>query len=366
MFNPVSFLKALDDEKDFFRPLEYSLVVAGVTLRTSNPIARGLFNIYRCLLIMHVCLWFERLRYWISDSERKTEMIGSIAFLCELTVVLIRVGITYRYLNTIRNVQQFLRQRFDDYRNPDRNRSYRKIRLVVVMLIVSYVSVLLMQLFFGVLEEPFFVAPPHLLQQRFLATWFKYRIHVTFDAIFTSIFTANLTIINSYLIAFDVEVKQTSTAYKKLTQKVDEIVKQNIINSSELTFKQRKMSKELRFITVLKQELFIVIKSHIDLMDQLHDLKKFLNLTFMCMFYTQIVVSGCLLFFITLDKLTLLAVAMLSYGFTGMLECFWYCQLTNNLSESRLEMRYTLRTGPIGFTITRQFRQTIERFATPY
>ncbi|XP_055541629.1 uncharacterized protein LOC129727647 [Wyeomyia smithii] len=255
-------------------------------------------------------------------------------------MILFRVGITYRYLNTIRSVQQFLRQHFDDSRNPDRKRTYRKIRLVVVTLVVTYVFVLFMQLIFGVFEEPFFVAPPHLLKWRFLAIWFKCKIHVTFDAIFSSIFAANLTIINTYLIAFDVEMKRNAASFEKMIGKIDKTVESKTVNTPELSVRQREMITELRFVRILKRELFSLIKNQIDMVDQLHDLKKFLNTTFMCMFYTQMVVSGCLLFFITLEKLTILAMVLLSYGFTGVLECFWYCQLTNNLNESNQAVGY--------------------------
>ncbi|XP_055541627.1 uncharacterized protein LOC129727645 [Wyeomyia smithii] len=358
-------LSSLDDESDYFRQMEFSLVAAGVQIRTSRPLYLFAFYVYRLIILLHFSLWYDRFFDNLSDEERLGELITSLAFCAEFSSLLLRGVVVRIYLSKIRRVQDYLSERLSDCRYDYRNKTYRLIcRIVTTFQIMFFLDMLLQFKF--VKYQTFFDMPKNVLQLGILSTVLGYRVDLVADFFFATVFTAHLTIVNTYMMAFDVEMRKIVDALQSLFGDVEAEIedtwqKQGLIRTVN-------SAEELRFLEVLKRKLGTIVQDHVELLSQLEQLKGFLQVSFMVMFYLQMVTVGGILFYITSQKLTALAVVLASYVCVLMLECYWYCKLSDNLNETNnnigwavynLDWPQKLRYHPAGHRTYREIRTTL-------
>ncbi|XP_055541628.1 uncharacterized protein LOC129727646 [Wyeomyia smithii] len=351
-------LSSLDDESDYFLQKKYALIAAGVQIPTSHPLYRFAFYVYRLTILLHLVLWYDRFVDNFSDEERLGELITSLAICAQFTGLLLRSVVVRIYLSRIRRVQDYLGERLSDCRYDYRNKTYRLIRRIVRTFAITFFLDLLLQFKF-VKYQPFFDLPTNVHHLGVFSTLLGYRVDVVADFFYCFIFTAHVTIVNTYIKAFDVEMRKIIDALQNLFGNVDaEIEYTKTANGAE----------ELRFLEVLKRKLNIIVKDHVELLNQLEQLKGFLQVIFMVMFYLQMVTVGGMLFYMTSQKQTSLALVLASYVLALMLECYWYCKLSDDLNETNnniglavysLDWPQKLRYRPVAHRTYREIRTAL-------
>ncbi|XP_062712129.1 uncharacterized protein LOC109426304 isoform X1 [Aedes albopictus] len=215
-----------------------------------------------------------------------------------------------------------------------RVRSYRLIRRFFLVLEWLFFWDQLILYMFGVNEERQYSVPDNISR-------LGPRVKLTFDILicsnhlmFSSIYASILTIMNTLFMAFSTELENIVLKCNGIFERVDKQMDgtigmhENILGS--------------KFCNILKRELNMIAARHAELIEQVATMRTLLKISFLLIFYTEMAFIGCALFYAKMQGLTMNTVIVVCYVSAILMECYWFCRLTDILNHtvaSHLQIR---------------------------
>ncbi|XP_062712130.1 uncharacterized protein LOC109426304 isoform X2 [Aedes albopictus] len=215
-----------------------------------------------------------------------------------------------------------------------RVRSYRLIRRFFLVLEWLFFWDQLILYMFGVNEERQYSVPDNISR-------LGPRVKLTFDILicsnhlmFSSIYASILTIMNTLFMAFSTELENIVLKCNGIFERVDKQMDgtigmhENILGS--------------KFCNILKRELNMIAARHAELIEQVATMRTLLKISFLLIFYTEMAFIGCALFYAKMQGLTMNTVIVVCYVSAILMECYWFCRLTDILNHTNHEIGYAL------------------------
>nr|XP_029731373.1 uncharacterized protein LOC109426304 [Aedes albopictus] len=326
-------LDTLDNESDYFRQMEWALMIAGVQFPSASPNNRKWLFCYWVVILFQFSIWFDRFFVACTEWNSPGELIGVFSFFLALVMINSRAILMRVYLKDILKVRSYLEIILNRDYTEGRVRSYRLIRRFFLVLEWLFFWDQLILYMFGVNEERQYSVPDNISR-------LGPRVKLTFDILicsnhlmFSSIYASILTIMNTLFMAFSTELENIvlqCNGIERVDKQMDGTIgmHENILGS--------------KFCNILKRELNMIAARHAELIEQVATMRTLLKISFLLIFYTEMAFIGCALFYAKMQGLTMNTVIVVSYVSAILMECYWFCRLTDILNHTNHEIGYAL------------------------
>ncbi|EJY57462.1 AAEL016981-PA [Aedes aegypti] len=333
-------LTTLDDESDYFRQMEWAMVVAGIKLPSQNSTYQRLFDCYRIIMLLQFSIWVDRVYVAYTEWNSPGELIGVVAFCLALVMILSRAVLMRVYLKDLLKVRDGLKNRLNNHHSEGRVRSYRLIRRFFMVLEWIYLVDQIILYAFGINEERQYSVPDNLRR-------LSKRSKLGFDIficsnhfIFSSVYASILTIMNTVFMGFSTELENIVSECDGIFERVKQQVA--VIAIYEESSTNIEMRKNLLFWSALKNEISLIAERYSVLTEHVATVRNLLKVSFLLIFYTEIVFIGCALFYVKLIGITMNTVIVVSYVAAILLECYWFCRLADNINDTNIAIGFAL------------------------
>ncbi|XP_058447893.1 uncharacterized protein LOC131428192 [Malaya genurostris] len=149
-----------------------------------------------------------------------------------------------------------------------------------------------------------------------------------------TLFVSLIAIFNTYLMGFQIILDDINESVQDLFEQID---KEIIEAMSEIQGapEYKRNVKDVLFFKFLKQKLAALIRKHADALNHLSQLKTFFEISFLFMFYGQLVTMGTGIVYLTWRKSSYnILLPLVGCLVTITVECFWYCRMIEKLSDA--------------------------------
>ncbi|XP_055524094.1 uncharacterized protein LOC129717875 [Wyeomyia smithii] len=333
-------LQSLDDESDYFRPLQYALVFGGIHFSSDN-IHYRLFILYRIVITLMIVIVFDRIYVALFEWDSMVDTLGAVAFFTETVLIIFRAAAARYYQQDLQQVRSYLARGLNNQSNRthERNRSYRIMRGITLWSLACLgVDQILLQMF-KLSNTRLHGTPDNLT--RIGPQWkriFNYLNTCTY-LIFSVLYVANLTVHSSYLIGIYNSWQDLNAEYAALFSRVDRKIE---LLDEERSAKLSDSEKVKQFWNILKHELNATVVHHSELLEQLDILKRFLNLTFLFMFYIHFQSLACGLLYCVFQGFSIDSALVGSYILVNLVEMFWIFKLVDDLNAANENISFSL------------------------
>uniref|UniRef100_A0A182Y4Z1 Odorant receptor n=1 Tax=Anopheles stephensi TaxID=30069 RepID=A0A182Y4Z1_ANOST len=316
-------LERLYIERDFFRPYEILLALPGFHLVDGfrrKTWVRVLFFVSRIVLLLQYAIWADRCYLGLINAPQhsgKALHYGNTFGV--LTMMLVRMLVVRWYLPNVEQLMRYLRgqQRHRKSRSTTHRVSYRKIANIAVTFQLIGLADRVVFCFSRTYREELYQMPSNLVD---LGWPMVVALHVfSFD--FASRWAA----------AFNVSLTGTNSIMMGL---YDELV--DIADDYSRMFEVRGSDGE--FWTGLERHIAQTVKRHESFIRELNQLKPFLQITFLVMFYSAALFLAIGMFMITANGTTTYDVILSGFLFALLLECYWCCRLVDRLNDMNTQI----------------------------
>ncbi|XP_019557291.3 uncharacterized protein LOC109402125 [Aedes albopictus] len=319
-------LGTLDDESDYFRQMEWALMIAGVQLPSENPNHHKWLFCYRVAILFQCCIWCDRFFVACTEWNSPAELIGVFSFVLALVMIISRIILMRVYLKDIQKVRSYLETILNKDLTEGRVRSYRLIRRIFLVLEWLFFCDQIILYTFGVYEERQYSVPDNISR-------LGPRVKLAFDILIcsnhimlSSIYAAILTILNTLIMGFSTELENVVFQCNGIFERVNDQMSGTVsLNEKMATSK---------FWNIFRTELNMVAARHAEVIEQFATVRTLLKISFLLIFYTEIVFIGCALFYVKMLGLTMNTVIVVSYVTAILMECYWFCRLTDIVNDT--------------------------------
>ncbi|KXJ73226.1 hypothetical protein RP20_CCG016233 [Aedes albopictus] len=91
-----------------------------------------------------------------------------------------------------------------------------------------------------------------------------------------------------------------------------------------------------------KRKENMIAARHAELIEQVATMRTLLKISFLLIFYTEMAFIGCALFYAKMQGLTMNTVIVVSYVSAILMECYWFCRLTDIINHTNHEIGFAL------------------------
>ncbi|EAT34229.1 AAEL013507-PA [Aedes aegypti] len=334
-----------DDESDYFRTMDYFLILGGIQLLSKNPVHQVLFLCYRMLMTVQFSVWFDRVYVAYSEWNSTSELIGVISFLLGLVMIVVRAIIIRLYLEDIYAARKYLGAQLNGLRmSESRIQSYRLLRRIGLVLEYTFFADQILFYAFGIYQDKQYTVPDNLSRLGWQMKLLFNIIISTNHFVFSSVYATILTVQNTLLMGIGAELDVILAQCDGIMARVDEKLKNAVDRDGDqrMLYDVRGSRAEYFFWKLMKRELNVTVARHSRLLEQIDILGGFFKMNFLVMFYMAIVIIGCASFYVNMLGLTVNTVIILSYVGAILLESYWFCKIADNMNDTNSQIGESL------------------------
>uniref|UniRef100_A0A182LWQ6 Odorant receptor n=1 Tax=Anopheles culicifacies TaxID=139723 RepID=A0A182LWQ6_9DIPT len=320
-------------ERDFFRPYELLLALPGFYLAAgfrSSSWKRVLFVVTRAVQLFQYAVWADRLYLGLIDaSEHFEKALHYVNTFGVLTMFLLRMLVVRWYLPSVEKFKQYLRRQRGNARSSSvtHRGSYRKIVNIAIMFQLIGLADRLLFCCSGTYRQELYEMPSNLAALGWPVVVTVHVLSFDFASRWAAAYNVSLTGMNSIMMGLYDELVDIADEYRQL-------------------FAGGRSAENAEFWPCLERNIAQAVKRHATFISHLDQLKPFLQTTFLVMFYSAALFLAIGAFIITANGTTTYDVILSGFLFALLLECYWCCQLVDQLNDMvRLLLRKLKLSG---------------------